>query len=47
MMDALCQLVRRGQLGAPACTTVPLEDFREALVASMQPFTSSKQVLLL
>uniref|UniRef100_A0A493TEQ8 Enoyl-[acyl-carrier-protein] reductase, mitochondrial n=1 Tax=Anas platyrhynchos platyrhynchos TaxID=8840 RepID=A0A493TEQ8_ANAPP len=47
MMDTLCQLVQRGQLGAPACTTVPLEDFKEALVASTQPFTSSKQVLLL
>ncbi|NXL95431.1 MECR protein, partial [Alectura lathami] len=47
MVDTLCQLVQRGQLGAPACTTVPLEDFREALVASTQPFTSSKQILLL
>ncbi|OXB54033.1 hypothetical protein ASZ78_010315, partial [Callipepla squamata] len=47
MVDTLCQMVRRGQLSAPACTEVPLEDFRKALAASMQPFTSSKQILLL
>ena len=47
MVDTLCQMVQKGQLSAPACTAVPLEDFREALAASMQPFTSSKQILLL
>uniref|UniRef100_A0A669PK37 Enoyl-[acyl-carrier-protein] reductase, mitochondrial n=1 Tax=Phasianus colchicus TaxID=9054 RepID=A0A669PK37_PHACC len=47
MVDSLCQMVRKGQLSTPACTAVPLEDFREALVASMQPFVSSKQILLL
>ncbi|NXD94239.1 MECR protein, partial [Chaetorhynchus papuensis] len=47
MMDALCQLIRRGQLTAPACTEVPLQDYRAALEASMKPFVSSKQILLL
>ncbi|XP_015739143.1 enoyl-[acyl-carrier-protein] reductase, mitochondrial [Coturnix japonica] len=47
MVDTLCQMVREGQLSAPTCTTVPLEDFKKALAASMQPFTSSKQILLL
>ncbi|XP_033925317.1 enoyl-[acyl-carrier-protein] reductase, mitochondrial [Melopsittacus undulatus] len=47
MMDALCQLIRRGQLTAPACTQVPLQDYQEALEAAMKPFTSSKQILLL
>ncbi|NXA18259.1 MECR protein, partial [Ibidorhyncha struthersii] len=47
MMDALCQLIRRGQLAAPACTQVPLQDYKAALEASMKPFTSSKQILLL
>lgn len=47
MMDALCQLIRRGQLTAPACTQVPLQDYRTALEASMKPFVSSKQILLL
>lgn len=46
MMDALCQLIRRGQLTAPACTEVPLQDYRAALEASMKPFVSSKQILL-
>lgn len=45
MMDALCQLIRRGQLTAPACTEVPLQDYRAALEASMKPFVSSKQIL--
>ncbi|XP_010217683.1 PREDICTED: trans-2-enoyl-CoA reductase, mitochondrial [Tinamus guttatus] len=47
MMQSLCELVQRGQLGAPACTEVPLEDYRAALEASMKPFTSSKQILIL
>ncbi|XP_062467415.1 enoyl-[acyl-carrier-protein] reductase, mitochondrial isoform X3 [Pezoporus occidentalis] len=47
MMDALCQLIRRGHLTAPTCTQVPLQDYREALEAAMKPFTSSKQILLL
>ncbi|XP_036253097.1 enoyl-[acyl-carrier-protein] reductase, mitochondrial isoform X1 [Molothrus ater] len=47
MMDALCQLIHRGQLTAPACTEVPLQDYRAALEASMKPFMSSKQILLL
>nr|XP_005509731.2 enoyl-[acyl-carrier-protein] reductase, mitochondrial isoform X1 [Columba livia] len=47
MMDALFQLIRRGQLSTPACTPVPLQDYRAALENSMKPFTSSKQILLL
>ncbi|KFU83692.1 hypothetical protein M959_14432, partial [Chaetura pelagica] len=46
MMDALFQLIRRGQLSAPACTQVPLQDYKAALEAAMKPFTSSKQILL-
>ncbi|NXE24669.1 MECR protein, partial [Ardeotis kori] len=46
MMDALYQLIRRGQLTAPACTEVPLQDYKAALEAAMRPFTSSKQILL-
>ncbi|NWI11107.1 MECR protein, partial [Crypturellus soui] len=47
MMQSLCELVQRGQLHAPACTEVPLEDYKAALEASMKPFTSSKQILVL
>ncbi|XP_030320390.1 enoyl-[acyl-carrier-protein] reductase, mitochondrial isoform X2 [Calypte anna] len=47
MMDSLCQLIRRGQLTAPACTEVPLQDYQAALEAAMKPFISSKQILLL
>nr|CAI9702862.1 unnamed protein product [Rangifer tarandus platyrhynchus] len=41
----LCDLIRRGQLAAPACSEVPLQDYLCALEASTQPFTSSKQIL--
>ncbi|NXD14969.1 MECR protein, partial [Nothocercus nigrocapillus] len=47
MMQSLCELIQKGQLRAPACTEVPLEDYRAALEASMKPFTSSKQILIL
>ncbi|XP_026965194.1 enoyl-[acyl-carrier-protein] reductase, mitochondrial [Sagmatias obliquidens] len=41
----LCGLIRRGQLTAPACAEVPLQDYQRALEASTQPFVSSKQIL--
>nr|XP_055245786.1 enoyl-[acyl-carrier-protein] reductase, mitochondrial isoform X2 [Gorilla gorilla gorilla] len=41
----LCDLIRRGQLTAPACSQVPLQDYQSALEASMKPFISSKQIL--
>ncbi|RVE62987.1 hypothetical protein OJAV_G00162300 [Oryzias javanicus] len=47
MLDELCSLIRQGKLTAPSCTQVALQDFHQALDASMQPFISSKQVLLL
>ncbi|XP_043362127.1 enoyl-[acyl-carrier-protein] reductase, mitochondrial isoform X4 [Dermochelys coriacea] len=45
MILTLCDLIHKGQLTAPACTPVPLKDYRIALEASMKPFISSKQVL--
>lgn len=47
MLDELCSLVRQGKLTAPACTEVQLQDYRKALDAAMQPFVSSKQVLVM
>lgn len=47
MLDELCSLIRQGKLTAPACTEVGLQDYHKALDAAMQPFTSSKQVLIL
>uniref|UniRef100_A0A5F7ZLA9 Enoyl-[acyl-carrier-protein] reductase, mitochondrial n=1 Tax=Macaca mulatta TaxID=9544 RepID=A0A5F7ZLA9_MACMU len=41
----LCDLIRRDQLTAPACSQVPLQDYQSALEASMKPFMSSKQIL--
>lgn len=41
----LCDLIRRGQLTAPTCTEVPLQDYQRALGAAMEPFVSSKQIL--
>lgn len=45
LIFTLCDLIRRGQLSAPACSEVPLQDYQRALEASMQPFMSSKQIL--
>ncbi|XP_064028632.1 enoyl-[acyl-carrier-protein] reductase, mitochondrial isoform X2 [Pogoniulus pusillus] len=47
MMDTLYQLIQRGQLTVPACTEVPLQDYKAALENAMKPFMSSKQILLL
>ncbi|XP_017271109.1 enoyl-[acyl-carrier-protein] reductase, mitochondrial [Kryptolebias marmoratus] len=47
MMDELCSVIQQGKLTAPACTEVHLRDYQKALDAAMQPFTSSKQVLLM
>lgn len=41
----LCNLIRQGQLTAPSCSEVPLQDYQQALEASMKPFVSSKQIL--
>ncbi|XP_045874173.1 enoyl-[acyl-carrier-protein] reductase, mitochondrial isoform X3 [Meles meles] len=41
----LCGLISQGQLTAPACSEVPLQDYQRALEASMQPFVFSKQIL--
>ncbi|KAM6218004.1 enoyl-[acyl-carrier-protein] reductase, mitochondrial [Rhynchocyon petersi] len=41
----LCDFIRRGQLTAPACSEVPLQDYQHALDTAMKPFISSKQIL--
>ncbi|KAM5247120.1 enoyl-[acyl-carrier-protein] reductase, mitochondrial [Ctenodactylus gundi] len=43
----LCDLIRQGQLTAPACSEIPLQDYQRALQTSMEPFVSSKQVLIM
>ncbi|XP_070691491.1 enoyl-[acyl-carrier-protein] reductase, mitochondrial [Pempheris klunzingeri] len=47
MLDELCHLIQQGKLTAPACTEVGLQDCSRALDAAMQPFTSTKQVLIM
>ncbi|XP_074832417.1 enoyl-[acyl-carrier-protein] reductase, mitochondrial [Carettochelys insculpta] len=47
MILNLCDLIHKGQLTAPVCTEVPLKDYQIALEASMRPFTSSKQILVM
>ncbi|XP_070366631.1 enoyl-[acyl-carrier-protein] reductase, mitochondrial isoform X2 [Equus asinus] len=41
----LCDLIRQGQLMAPICSELPLQDYQRALETAMQPFVSSKQIL--
>ncbi|XP_068935167.1 enoyl-[acyl-carrier-protein] reductase, mitochondrial isoform X3 [Petaurus breviceps papuanus] len=45
MVLTLCDFIRRGQLTAPACSEIPLQDYQVALENSMKPFISSKQIL--
>ncbi|XP_061453666.1 enoyl-[acyl-carrier-protein] reductase, mitochondrial isoform X3 [Rhineura floridana] len=47
MIADLCSLIRKGQLTAPACQEVPLVDYQAALEASMKPYVSTKQILLM
>ncbi|XP_028280750.1 enoyl-[acyl-carrier-protein] reductase, mitochondrial [Parambassis ranga] len=47
MLDELCTLIQQGRLTAPACTEVGLQDCLKALDTSMQPFTSTKQVIIM
>ncbi|KAF7226858.1 enoyl-[acyl-carrier-protein] reductase, mitochondrial isoform X2 [Nothobranchius furzeri] len=47
MLDELCSLILQGKLTAPACTEVHLQDYQKALEAAMQPFTSTKYVLIM
>ncbi|XP_054855744.1 enoyl-[acyl-carrier-protein] reductase, mitochondrial isoform X2 [Eublepharis macularius] len=47
MITDLCTLIRKGQLTAPACQEVPLVDYQLALKASMAPYVSAKQILLM
>lgn len=47
MLDQLCDLIQQGNLTAPVCTEVGLQDYGKALIAAVQPFTSAKQVLMM
>lgn len=47
MLEELCSLIQQGKLTAPSCTEVHLQDYQKALDAAMQPFSSSKQVLIM
>uniref|UniRef100_A0A8D0BDP3 Enoyl-[acyl-carrier-protein] reductase, mitochondrial n=1 Tax=Salvator merianae TaxID=96440 RepID=A0A8D0BDP3_SALMN len=47
MIGELCDLIRKGLLVAPACQEIPLVDYRAALEASMKPYVSAKQILLM
>ncbi|CAL1610331.1 unnamed protein product [Knipowitschia caucasica] len=47
MIDDLCSLIKQKKLAAPACNEVHFEEYIKALNAAMQPFTSSKNVLIM
>nr|XP_034976154.1 enoyl-[acyl-carrier-protein] reductase, mitochondrial isoform X2 [Zootoca vivipara] len=47
MIEDLCELIRKGQLTAPACQEVPLIDYQAALKSSMKPYVSAKQILIM
>ncbi|XP_072465721.1 enoyl-[acyl-carrier-protein] reductase, mitochondrial isoform X4 [Notamacropus eugenii] len=45
MILTLCDFIHRGQLTAPNCSEIPLQDYQVALENTMKPFISSKQIL--
>lgn len=47
MIADLCVFIGKGQLTAPACQEVPLVDYQAAVKASMEQYTSAKQILLM
>ncbi|KAJ7304226.1 hypothetical protein JRQ81_011762 [Phrynocephalus forsythii] len=47
LITDLCSFIHKGQLVAPVCRQVPLADYQVALEASMEPFVSAKQILLM
>ncbi|XP_067366659.1 enoyl-[acyl-carrier-protein] reductase, mitochondrial isoform X3 [Channa argus] len=47
MLDELCSLIQQGKLTAPTCAEVGLQDYNKALDSAMQPFISTKQVLIM
>lgn len=47
MVDELCSLIKQGKLTAPPCMELDLQDYNKALSAAMQPFTSTKQILIM
>ncbi|XP_004551026.2 enoyl-[acyl-carrier-protein] reductase, mitochondrial [Maylandia zebra] len=47
MLDELCSLIKQGKLTAPACTEVGLQQYHAALDTAMQPFISTKQILVM
>ncbi|XP_062406520.1 enoyl-[acyl-carrier-protein] reductase, mitochondrial [Sardina pilchardus] len=46
MVDALCAMLRSGQLSPPSCVLVPFQQYTQALRATVQPH-QPKQVLLM
>ncbi|XP_031437956.1 enoyl-[acyl-carrier-protein] reductase, mitochondrial [Clupea harengus] len=46
MVDALCAMLRSGQLTPPTCVLVPFQNYRQAIQATVQPH-QCKQVLLM
>lgn len=46
MLNDLCELCKSGQLTAPRCTSVDIQDYKTALTNAMKPFVSSKQLIM-
>ncbi|KAJ7374133.1 hypothetical protein OS493_009470 [Desmophyllum pertusum] len=47
MMEEVCSMLLKGQLRAPPCTRHPLKDFKTAISEALQPYSKTKQLLIL
>lgn len=47
MLNEVCSMVEKGQLRAPLCKTHPLSDFKTAISEALQPYSTTKQLLIL
>lgn len=47
MLNEVCSMVQKGQLRAPPCKTHSLSDFKTAISEAVQPYSTTKQLLIL
>ncbi|KAL9980556.1 hypothetical protein ACROYT_G009158 [Oculina patagonica] len=47
MLEEVCSMLQKGQLKAPPCKTHPLSDFKTAIAEALQPYSTTKQLLIL
>lgn len=47
MLEEVCSMLQNGQLRAPPCKRHSLSDFKTAIAEALQPYSTTKQLLIL